>query len=74
MHLVWHLPDALPGARQLQEVAAKIGIGIYSLRAGHAFVFNDRDDNDRAVMLGYPSVPEARIKRAIRDLAAAVLK
>ena len=74
MHLAWHLPDALPGAAQLQERAAKIGIGIYSLTSGQCYVFGDRQDNDRIVMLGYPSVPEARIKRAIRDLAAAVLK
>ena len=74
MHLCWHLPDTLPSAARMQEIAAKAGVGIYSLAAGHAYTFNDKKGMDRIVMLGYPSVPVARIKRGIRDLAAAVLK
>ncbi|MGH8246113.1 MAG: aminotransferase class I/II-fold pyridoxal phosphate-dependent enzyme, partial [Gammaproteobacteria bacterium] len=72
MHLVWHVPDTLPGTMELQKIAIQAGVRIYSLTGGHAVVFDDRDDSDRIVMFGYPSVPEARIKRAIRDIAAAV--
>lgn len=74
MHFVWHLPDNLPPAQRLQDIAARVGVGIYSLAAGHAWTFNDRKGLDRMVMFGYPSVPEARIRRGIRDLAAAVEK
>jgi GntR family transcriptional regulator/MocR family aminotransferase len=74
MHLVWHLPDTLPPAPRLQEIAARVGVGIYSLTAGHAYTFNDRKAQERMIMLGYPSVPEARIRRGIRDLAAALEK
>lgn len=74
MHLVWHLPDHLPPASRMQEIAARVGVGVYSLLAGHAWPFNDRRLQDRMLMFGYPSVPEARIRRGIRDLAAAVEK
>lgn len=74
MHVVWHLPDTLPPAARMQEIAARVGVGIYSLTSGHAYTFNDRKGLDRMIMLGYPSVPEARIRRGIRDLAAAVEK
>jgi GntR family transcriptional regulator/MocR family aminotransferase len=72
MHVVWHLPESLPPAARMQEIAARVGVGIYSLASGHAYTFNDRKGLDRMIMLGYPSVPEARIRRGIRDLAAAV--
>lgn len=71
MHVVWHLPDTLPPAPRLQEIAAQVGVGIYPLASGHACTF-DAPWVDRMVMLGYPSVEEARIRRGIRDLAAAV--
>jgi len=74
MHIAWHLPDSLPSAARVQDIGAKVGVGIYSLTSGHAYTFNERKDLDRIVMLGYPSVPEARIRRGIRDLAAAIEK
>lgn len=72
MHIAWHLGDALPGAAHMQRLAAAAGVGVYPLNAGHAVVFEDRDDTDRILMLGYSSVPEKTISRAIRELAAAV--
>ena len=70
MHLVWHLPDCLPAAKDMQRMGQAAGVGLYTLNTGHAYSFAGYERADRVLMLGYPSVPETRIRRGIQNLAA----
>lgn len=72
MHLVWHLPGSLPEAMEMQRMGQAAGVGLYTLNTGHAYTFAGYERADRLLMLGYPSVPETRIRRGIQNLAAVV--
>jgi GntR family transcriptional regulator/MocR family aminotransferase len=67
LHLTWRLPQGSPPASELQLRARADGIGVYSLRSGAAFNF-DNDARDDLLIFGYSSVPEPDIVRAVASL------
>lgn len=75
LHLAWRLDANLPTATEMQHIAAKIGVGVYTLANGHAYLFHDEPELEkRIIFLGYPSVSEKQMKKAIHDLSVAVDK
>jgi DNA-binding transcriptional MocR family regulator len=72
MHLTCYLPDGLPDAHALQQLAKRVGVGIYSLAEGPATWRNRFRDDHRLVMLGYPCLPEADIGEAIGRVGQAL--
>jgi GntR family transcriptional regulator/MocR family aminotransferase len=69
LHFVWKLPPGLPNARDVQRAARLAGIGVYALSSGAAFDFTEGMSDDM-VMLGYSSLTEAEIEKAIDELAS----
>lgn len=72
MHVAWHLPEDLPRAARLQEMAAEHGVGIYTLQSGAAYDFGGCAYSERAIMLGFSSLNEGQIRNGIDRIAAAV--
>jgi len=72
LHLAWRLDPKLPTATELQQIAAEIGVRVYPVAAGSGYIFDDSENLDRILLLGYPSVSEDKMTHAIADLAAAV--
>jgi GntR family transcriptional regulator / MocR family aminotransferase len=72
MHLVWHLPESLPEADQVQQIAQDAGVGIYSLPAAAAHDFGKKGYRERALLFGYSSTPEEQIRDGIARIAAAL--
>jgi GntR family transcriptional regulator/MocR family aminotransferase len=69
MHLIWRLPEDFPPAVDLQHLAARHGVGIYSLPAGAAYEPEPGNHTDRAVMLGYSSLNEKQICDGVARVA-----
>lgn len=69
MHLVWHLPAHLPNARRIQQLAEKVGVGVYSPEGGAASVEGCNDLDDRLLLLGYSSLSRREISEGIHRLA-----
>lgn len=72
MHLVWHLPETLPEAKEVQQIAQDVGVGIYSLPAAAAYDFGKKGYFERALLLGYSSTSEEQICDGILRLATAI--
>ena len=68
LHIVWRLPEGSPPAHELERIAYVKGIGIYALNSGGAHDFDGSANRD-AVVLGYSSLKEPEIERAIKRLA-----
>jgi len=69
MHFVWRLPDGLPPAREIEERALRVGVGVYTLSSGAAHRFGLPDDADRHLVLGYAALSETEIDLGIARLA-----
>lgn len=69
MHFVWRLPEGLPSAREIEELALKMGVGVYTLSTGAAHKFEAEDDGDRHLVLGYAALSETEIDLGIARLA-----
>ncbi len=69
MHIVWHLPENFPMAKDVQMLAQDVGVGVYSLECAAAC---DLRHSDRALALGYSSVSQQKIREGIARLAAAL--
>jgi len=68
-HVVWHIPDYLPPAAEIQSTAAEQGIGVYPLEDSPTW-FNDAlPDYDRVLLLGYTMLSESEIQTAVERLA-----
>jgi len=72
MHLVWRLPRHLPPAHELQVTARSCGVGIYCLRNSPAYLYEQMEDCDRILLLGYTSLTEEHIEEGIAALAQAL--
>ncbi len=72
MHLLWRLPRALPTAREVQLSARARGVGVYPLPDSPAYLYEDMEDCDRILLLGYTSLTEEQIEEGIAALAQAV--
>lgn len=69
MHFVWRLPAGLPPAREIEERALKVGVGVYTLSSGAAHGFGMQNDADRHLVLGYAALSETEINLGIARLA-----
>ncbi len=70
MHIVWHLPENFPMAKDVQMLAQDVGVGVYSLEAAAACDIRHSSCSDRTLVLGYSSVREEQICEGIARLAA----
>ena len=68
LHLVWHLPPDFPSARDIQLRARDQGVGVYALSSGAAYDFTPNAP-DRTLVLGYSSLDEEQIVRAVETLS-----
>ncbi len=65
MHLIWSLPpDCMPASR-LRQMALGKGVGIYPLENGAASFIASDEQRERLVMMGFPSVPETKMREGI---------
>ncbi len=71
-HIVWHLPRDLPPAHDLQAIARNHGVGVYSLRDSPAYLYEQMEDRDWILLLGYASLTEDQIEQGVARLAGAV--
>jgi GntR family transcriptional regulator/MocR family aminotransferase len=71
LHLTWHLPDNYPDASELQAVAQRRGIGIYSVGAGTGYDYGKCAYSARTLVLGFSSLNEYQIRAGMRRLADA---
>ena len=74
MHLVWRLPKQLPPASEIEAVALKAGVGVYTLGSGGAVNFGTSSESDRLLVLGFSSLSEREIANGISQLATALGK
>lgn len=74
MHIMWRLPPGMPAAEGVRTRARAEGVGVYPLADSPAHLFEQLDGNERALLLGYTHLPEARIEEGIAALAAALSK
>jgi GntR family transcriptional regulator/MocR family aminotransferase len=72
MHLAWHLPDHLPSAHKIEEIALSEGVGVYTIGSGGAIHFGSTSENDRLLILGFSSLNEKEIEIGISRLADAL--
>jgi len=72
MHLMWHLPDHLPGAATVAAAAARFDVGVYPLPAIGARSFGRTEDAERGLILGYSSLSPKEITTGIGLLGKAI--
>lgn len=73
LHIVWRLPAGSPPAELVQQAARDMGIGVYTLASGGAHDF-DRSSRQDMLVIGYSSVNEKDIERAVNVLRMALLQ
>ncbi|MBA2659797.1 MAG: PLP-dependent aminotransferase family protein [Nitrosospira sp.] len=71
LHLAWHLPKHLPDAPELQALALRHGVGIYSIGPGTAYDYGECDYTARTLVLGFSPLNEYQIRAGIRRIADA---
>jgi GntR family transcriptional regulator/MocR family aminotransferase len=72
MHVMWHLPSHLPAAIEVEHIARRHGIGVYSLRSGAAHVIGVVPGAERGLIFGYTALPERVIAKGVARLAQAL--
>jgi GntR family transcriptional regulator / MocR family aminotransferase len=72
MHLAWHLPEHYPSASELQNLALRQGVGVYSLSSGAAYDYGGCDYSRRTVVLGFSALDENQIRTGIQGIADAL--
>ncbi|WP_269496844.1 MocR-like pyridoxine biosynthesis transcription factor PdxR [Castellaniella sp. S9] len=72
MHLVWHMPDSMPEALDVERRARALGVGVYSFPTGNARLLGDAAEQRyaRSLMLGYAALQEREIESGVRRLAS----
>lgn len=72
MHLAWHLPEHYPSASELQNLALRQGVGVYSLSSGAAYDYGGCEYSGRTVVLGFSSLDEHQIRAGVQRIADAL--
>ena len=67
LHVVWRLPPGSPPASVVERAAQAKSIGVYALHSGGAHDFDHSSKQD-VLVLGYSSLKETEIRRAVNDL------
>src|SRR5687768_1546861 len=71
LHLAWHLPDNYPDAPELEAIALRHGVGIYSIGSGTTYAYGKCSYSARTLILGFSSLNEYQIRAGIRRMADA---
>lgn len=71
LHLAWHLPDHYPPAVQLQTIALRHGVRIYSIGGGTGYDYGGCRYSARTLVLGFSSLNEYQIRAGVRRIADA---
>jgi GntR family transcriptional regulator / MocR family aminotransferase len=71
MHLLWHLGEKDPSAKEMQQIAKTCGVGVYPLEDSPACFFEEMQDREKILLLGYNHMDESRIRTGIATLANA---
>lgn len=71
LHLAWHLPGNYPDASELQALALRHGVGIYSIDPSLAHDFGRCSFSKHTLVLGFSCLNEHQIRAGIRRLADA---
>jgi GntR family transcriptional regulator/MocR family aminotransferase len=71
LHLAWHLPDHYPPAAQLQTIALRHGVRIYSIGGGTGYDYGSCRYSARTLVLGFSSLNEYQIRAGVRRIADA---
>ena len=72
MHLVWRIPDGLPGATEIETIARRKRIGVTTLQSGAAVHFAPDAGASRYLVFGFAGLSEREIERGISMLRAAL--
>lgn len=74
MHALWRLPFEQPRARQIEQSAAALGVGVYSLASANAWLHGVGEERrQQHLMLGYAALDEREIDAGIARLASIVV-
>jgi GntR family transcriptional regulator/MocR family aminotransferase len=66
------LPSDLPAAIEVEHIARRHGIGVYSLHSGAAHCIGAVPCVERGLIFGYTALPERMIAKGIARLAEAL--
>lgn len=69
MHLAWHLPENLPEAKVIKQLAERSGVGIYTLESGAAYDFGESSYSKNTLLFGYSSTTEDEIREGVSRIA-----
>ena len=71
LHLVCTLPDHMPEAAEICDIARAVGVGFYSPASAGAAQFGDNGGPDRRLVLGYAALTHGEIEIALQRVAGA---
>lgn len=71
LHVAWRPPIGAPPASDIEQRAYERGVGVYALNSGGACAFGEAAHDD-VLVLGYSSLSESDIERAVEKLYRAV--
>lgn len=70
MHIMWQLPENLPDAQQMQQLARSRDVGLYPLPAAAAYEFDGRQRySERHLILGYTALSSCELCEAVERVA-----
>ena len=72
MHIAWRLPLHFPPAEQLESLARRRGVAVYSAASGAVYCDSANELIRRVVLLGYSSLSERQIREGVTRIAAAL--
>lgn len=74
MHVLWQAGDDMPPAVEIEQRARAVGVGVYCLRSGNAWLCGSPSEQpwNRSLLLGYAALDEGEIAAGIERLARAL--
>jgi GntR family transcriptional regulator/MocR family aminotransferase len=72
LHLLWRLPPGVPDAVELEALARRVRVGIYSLASGGAYEARRSPIGRRGIVLGYACLSTKQIEQGVARLSNAV--
>jgi len=69
-HVAWHLPYGYPSALEIQEMAQRRGVGVYTVEGAGGHEFGEAGISERVLLLGFGSLTERQIDNGVARLAA----
>jgi GntR family transcriptional regulator/MocR family aminotransferase len=72
MHVMWHLPSDLPPAIEVERIARRHGVGVYSVRSGAAHLIGAVPCAERGLIIGYTALSERVIAKGVARVAEAL--